>query len=397
MTFPFDSLAGSQRELGLVVAVLTGFAFGFVLERAGFGRSTKLAAQFYFHDLTVLKVMFSAIVTAMLGVVVLGGVGLLDLKALADVVTSPTWVWPMIAGGFLLGVGFITSGYCPGTSLVAAASGKIDGLVTVVGVITGTFVYSELLRIPKVAAFHNGSSLGNLYIYDWLKVPPAVVAVAVVVMAVGMFLGGEQLERIFSRKRTGEAPAAPRAPRRLAFAVFGAVAALGLVTLATAHPTRALGRAAAAITPPALARRVLEEPWTLRLVDLRARAACAARRVPGAECVPLAELDKLGLKDAPGERDLVLVGDGDLKGVPAAAAGYPGRVLVLQGGFAGWVDYALTKPPLPAADAAPAEREAYVFRAAVNAAMTGIKQAPPPPPAAGAAPAKKKAGGGCSG
>ena len=65
MIFPFESLMDMYREFGLVGAVVIGFFFGFVLERAGFGRATTLAAQFYLTDMTVFKVMFSAIVTAM--------------------------------------------------------------------------------------------------------------------------------------------------------------------------------------------------------------------------------------------------------------------------------------------------------------------------------------------
>ena len=74
MMFPIESLSVEHREVGLVVGTLIGFGFGFTLERAGLGRAQKLAAQFYGTDLTVLKVMFGAIVTAMLGLVVLSGV-----------------------------------------------------------------------------------------------------------------------------------------------------------------------------------------------------------------------------------------------------------------------------------------------------------------------------------
>ena len=108
--FPFDSLSAGSRETGLVVGTLIGVGFGFTLERAGFGRAQKLAAQFYGTDLTVLKVMFSAVVTAMLGMVVLSSAGLLDFKAVADQATSATFLWPMLVGGLALGVGFIVSG-----------------------------------------------------------------------------------------------------------------------------------------------------------------------------------------------------------------------------------------------------------------------------------------------
>ena len=49
-----------------LVAALIGFCFGFVLERGGFGNARNLAAQFYLYNMRVLKVMFTAIITAML-------------------------------------------------------------------------------------------------------------------------------------------------------------------------------------------------------------------------------------------------------------------------------------------------------------------------------------------
>jgi hypothetical protein len=137
-----------------------------------------------------------------------------------------------------------------------------------------------------------------------------------------------------------------------------------------------------------LAQRILDAPWSLRIVDLREREACAAERVPGAECVPLSELPGLGLGEAAGQRTLVLVGDTTLGELPASAQAYPGPVVTLRGGHAAWHDFALT-PPSP--------RQAYAFRASVHGAMTGARAAPPPPAATGGAvaPKKKKKEGGC--
>jgi uncharacterized membrane protein YedE/YeeE len=396
MTFPFEWLVAGGREVGLVVAVAIGFGFGFVLERAGFGRAQKLVAQFHGTDMTVFKVMFGAIVTAMLGAVALSGAGLMDLRAVSDSATSATWLWPMIVGGLLLGVGFIVSGYCPGTSVVAAASGKLDGLATVVGVIVGTLVHAELMSLEGFRRFMDSGYLGNVYLYDLLGLPPAVVALFVTLMAVGCFLGAEKLERIFA----GEAaPATAGTPRRLVFAGFGAVAAVGLATLALPRPTAATPAPAPRISAPELARRVLSEPWKVRVVDLRAREACAKARVPGAECVPADALGGLDLAGAAAARDLVLVADADLVAPPAEARAYRGNVLVLDGGFAAWSAWALTAPPPLAAGAGLDEQEAHRVRAGIHAALTGSSAPPPPPaPAAGGAPVKRKAsGGGCSG
>jgi len=376
-SLPFWSLSGELRELGLVVAIAIGFGFGFVLERAGFGRAQKLVGQFFGHDLTVFKVMFSAIVVAMLGAVVLGAAGILDYRALADHATSETFLWPMVAGGFVLGMGFIVSGYCPGTSYVAMASGKLDGLATVLGTIVGQLVYAGLEHQAWLARFHSSGRLGHLYLWELLHLPPragpAMVAVAVTATAIGCFVGAERLERALAAR--APAPASPAG--RPGFAVLAGMGGLALAGLAVALVPAggsASTRAAIPISADDLARRSVEEPWRLRILDLRAVEACAARRVPGAACVPPEKLASLGLADASGALDLVLVADRSLAEVPAAAAAYPGRVLALEGGYGAFA------------------------RTSVAAALAGVATAPPPSPIPAAAPAgPRKGGGGCGG
>ena len=121
---PFD-LAGMLGETGAYLVYLAiGFCFGFILESSGFGDSRILAAQFYFRRLNVLKVMFTAIVVAMLLVFWSTALGLLDYN---EIWVKQTYLWPGIIGGLIMGVGFILGGYCPGTSLGSAATLKIDG------------------------------------------------------------------------------------------------------------------------------------------------------------------------------------------------------------------------------------------------------------------------------
>jgi hypothetical protein len=92
----------------LIVSVVLGFFFGFFLERAGFSSARKLSAQFYFKDFAILKVMFTAIVIAMLGIAYLGLIGWLDMS---QVFVPSTFIWPQLTGGLLLGAGFIIGGY----------------------------------------------------------------------------------------------------------------------------------------------------------------------------------------------------------------------------------------------------------------------------------------------
>ena len=108
MMAPFFKYGMFGDQTSLVVAFLIGIGFGFFLERAGFGSARKLVAQFYLTDLSVFKVMFTAIVTAMFGVFVLSRVGFLDIGEMPII---GTYLIPEIIGGLILGVGFVMGGY----------------------------------------------------------------------------------------------------------------------------------------------------------------------------------------------------------------------------------------------------------------------------------------------
>jgi hypothetical protein len=179
----------------LVVAVAIGIGFGFFLERAGFGSARKLVAQFYLDDLSVFKVMFTAIVTALLGVTALAGIGWLDLS-LVDLV--PTYWIAQVVGGLVLGVGFVVGGYCPGTSLAAAATGRLDGLLYMAGVAAGTLAFA--FAFPLLGGLYLAGDLGATTLPEVLNVPVGVVVLAVVLMAAGGFAGATWVERRFAAR-----------------------------------------------------------------------------------------------------------------------------------------------------------------------------------------------------
>ena len=174
----------------LLVAVLLGIAFGWFLERGGMGNARKLAGQFYFTDLAVLKLMFSAIVTAMLGLFWLSWVGLLDLSR---VYVPETFIVPQLVGGVVFGIGFAVGGLCPGTSCVAAATGRQDGLALVGGMLTGVFVFGE--AFPAVQRFADSTARGAWTLPDALGLSHGTVVGMIVAAALGAFAGAEWLER----------------------------------------------------------------------------------------------------------------------------------------------------------------------------------------------------------
>ncbi len=201
MNAPFFKFGLFGDEASLIVAFVIGIGFGFFLERAGFGSARKLTDQFYFKDMAVFRVMFTAIVTAMLGLFYLSAVGWVDLSL---VYIQPTYLWPQIVGGLLLGVGFIVGGYCPGTSIVAIATGKLDALVFVAGVFAGIFAIGEAW--PAIAGFAESSNLGRLTLPDLFHLPFGLLVFLVVLMAVGGFWGAGALERRFADRPAKENP-----------------------------------------------------------------------------------------------------------------------------------------------------------------------------------------------
>ena len=199
MNAPFFKFGAFGDETSLLVAFVIGIGFGFFLERAGFGSAKKLVSQFYLNDLAVFKVMFTAIVTAMLGVFYLGWMGVLDLDLLY---LTNTNLWPQVAGGLVLGVGFVIGGYCPGTSLVAVATGKLDALVYVLGVMFGVFAIGE--AFPLVKGFYESGDFGRLTLPQVLHLPYGVVVLLVVLMALGGFAAAEWAERRFGGADAGK-------------------------------------------------------------------------------------------------------------------------------------------------------------------------------------------------
>lgn len=169
----------------MITAFAIGVAFGFALERAGLGSARKLIGQFYLTDFTVFKVMFSAIVTAMLGAFWLSRLGVVDLSS---VYVPRTWLLPQLAGGLIFGVGFVVAGLCPGTSCVAAATGRGDGLAVIAGMFAGVL-------IAPVRGFYESTPRGAWTLPELLHVPYGVVVFAVVLIALAGFTVAERIEK----------------------------------------------------------------------------------------------------------------------------------------------------------------------------------------------------------
>jgi uncharacterized protein len=187
---PFYKLGLFGDEASLVAALLLGLGFGFFLERAGFGSARKLTAQFYFTDMSVLKVMFTAIVTAMAGVWALSAIGWLDL---AKVYLTPTYLLPQAVGGLVFGVGFIVGGYCPGTCVAGMATGRVDAGVFALGMLAGIAAFSETFD-AFFAGWVETTPLGTLTLSKAFGLPYGVLVLGIAIAAIGAFGLAERVE-----------------------------------------------------------------------------------------------------------------------------------------------------------------------------------------------------------
>lgn len=217
-----DSL-GHWGQYGVYLAL--GFAFGFVLEIAGFGNSKKLAAQFYLTEMTVLKVMFTAIVVAMVLIFLASGLGLLDYNLIW---VNPTYLWPGIVGGLIMGVGFIVGGFCPGTSLVAAATAKLDGVFFSLGVFFGIFLFGE--TVEHFETFYNSSYKGRYTIPQMFGTETGIVVLGVVVMALMAFFAAEMAERYIGKRNLALEP-------KWRYGAAGILVVAGVAAIVIGQPT----------------------------------------------------------------------------------------------------------------------------------------------------------------
>jgi uncharacterized protein len=368
MIAPLETALSLGPSAGLWMAFGAGGAFGFFLERGGLGNARKLAGQFYLTDFTVFRVMFTAIVTALIGLFWFSRTGFLDL---AQIQSVPTYLLPQLAGGLLFGVGFVCAGLCPGTSCVAAVTGRLDGLATLLGILAGIFLFGE--TFAGFRGFLYSTSLGRVTLPELLGVPHGVMVLAVVSLALGGFLALDAFERRGARVGTG---AGGRSRVRLS---GGRVLALGAVVLSAGgivagdprpdpwgpgEPMRVesvAGTRAHYLDPVQLAEWIFDKREDFVLLDLRTAAEYERYHLP------YAELRRPGAERAvaPAGRPKLVIYAGGAAIPPEALAfldsgSYP-EVYLLWGGVEGWAKRVLF-PDLTRTRALTAENSARIAR-----------------------------------
>jgi 3-mercaptopyruvate sulfurtransferase SseA len=339
--FGMDALSSSAA---MAAALVIGLAFGFSLEQAGFGSSRRLASMFYFRDMAVLKVMFTAVLVAMLGLQYAGGLGLIKEEQLFFM---PSIYGAQIVGGLIFGVGFVVGAWCPGTAAVGVASGRLDALVFLAGAGIGSVFFNELFGVLK--GLYTWGDRGVRFAWQDLGLSAAGFGFLVVAAALVLFWGAEYLE-----KRRTVGGVYWRSPFLRSFSTVMILLALGLMAMegkvvgdrpaglpaSTSAMLAEIESAKDHMEPEEMADRLMRGKPGLLVVDIRPAEEYADFHIRGAVNIPMSDLPEV-LAGRENKGIIVLYSDGMTHPAQARDALYRmgfTNVYMLTDGLVGFVD-----------------------------------------------------------
>ncbi len=280
------------NEFNLIFALIAGIGFGFILEQAGFSSTKKLVGLFYGYDFTVLKVFFTGGVTAMIGVLWFDHIGILDLSL---IYINPTFLISALVGGAIMGLGFIIGGFCPGTSVCAAAIGKLDGLAFVFGSALGVLVFAE--GYPMFEKIYTAEAWGPVLMNEQLGMSKILFAFILTAFAFTAFYFTRRIENRVNKIET-------RFEKKKIIAYSSAIAFAFLVLTVVAFLPDSKSRLESkiskalekqdftAVTVPAdkLADQIVNNYYKINVIDVRDSAAFNAYHLPFAINIPLEKM-----------------------------------------------------------------------------------------------------------
>lgn len=370
-----------SEEFSLVIALFLGIGFGFILEQAGFSSTKKLVGLFYGYDFTVLRVFFTAGVTAMGGVLLLGHYGLLDLSV---IYVNPTFLKSALVGGAIMGVGFIIGGFCPGTSICALAIGKLDALAFVFGAILGVFAFAE--GFPLVKNLYEANNMGMLKISTFFGISDITFGFMLAAMAIMAFVATWLIENKVNKRgniidrdtRNRYAMAA-----MVLFAILGIIAIFpGNDDIINKQIAKAMQRNECVIneiSADKLAGEIVANYYTMNIIDVRSVEEFEKYHLPMAINIPFDELT---------DRQYEPIFRQKIKtNVFYAESDTMARLSCLKAQYIGGAENFVLKEKAsefrqmffslepPAADAAKDEIELYTFRSGAAAGMQNLVDA----------------------
>lgn len=174
-----------EGNAALVLAVVFGMIFGFLLHRGGVADYNVIVNQFRLIDFRVLKIMLTAILV--------GGAGVLAMQQAgwATAHIKPAMLLGVIGGSAIFGVGMVLYGYCPGTGVAAVGTGSLHALAGLLGMIVGGILYAlsfEWVRSHVLTV----ADVGRKTLADVTALPPWAVLALLALIAIPVFIALER-------------------------------------------------------------------------------------------------------------------------------------------------------------------------------------------------------------
>jgi len=164
----------------LLYGLITGFVFGFLLQKGRVLRYDKQLGALRLQDMTIIKFMLSSVIVAMVGVYLLHDLGLVKLSVRSTILGS------LILGGLIFGIGWGLLGYCPGTSTGALGEGRFDAAWGILGMLVGARLFAEAYPWFKTTVYTWGD-YGRITIPGLLGVNHWLIILIFIVGAVFLF------------------------------------------------------------------------------------------------------------------------------------------------------------------------------------------------------------------
>ncbi len=165
-----------EQLLGLI----TGVAFGFLLQKGRVLRFEKQVGAMQLTDMTILKFMLSAIIVGMVGVAIMSGAGIITLGHKAMNLGA------VLIGGALFGAGWAIMGFCPGTSIGALGEGRWHAIFAIAGMIAGAAIYAELYPFFKATVLI-WADYGKIGLPEALGVSPWIIITIFTIAVLALF------------------------------------------------------------------------------------------------------------------------------------------------------------------------------------------------------------------
>ena len=173
----------SSNLIGFIIGVL----FGASLFLGGLADPDKIIGTLRLKDFHALRTIVVFVLVGMLGT------WILNLAGVAHFSVKPAAMLSILIGGALLGIGFGLTGYCPGTGLACAAAGRIDAMVTVLGMFFGALVF--ILIYPAIVAPIDAiANLGKILLPETTGISRTAWILA--------FVGGGTIALIWTARKT---------------------------------------------------------------------------------------------------------------------------------------------------------------------------------------------------